>query len=99
MPRPFDMRRPENVPPKQKTVHVPPEVILGIVNQTDKAAHARVSKTVQDRFAEIAGEVGWKGVHFAKDAQTQHSAAAILLNPYSDLPLPENKSPTTLRLK
>lgn len=98
MPRPFEMRLPQNVPPSQKTVHVSPEVVLGIVNQNDKTSHTRISKTVQDRYTELAKGVGWLGVHFAKDAQTQHSAGAILLNPYSDLQLPDIKSPPRLRL-
>jgi len=99
VPRPLEMRRPQNVPPSQQTVHVSPDFVVGIVNQTDQAAHTRISKTVQQRFTQLALSVGWKGVHFAKDAQSQHSAGAILLNPYSTLPLPKNERPTTLRIK
>lgn len=99
MARPFKMPRPQDVPPSQKTVHVSPDVVLGIVNQTDKTAHAHVSKTVRGRFEVIAIGADWGGVHFAKDAQTQHSAGAILLNPYSDLSLPERKSPPRLQIE
>ncbi len=99
MPRPFEMRRPEDVPPSQQTVHVPPKVVIGIVNQIDQTSHARVSSTVIDRFTGIAEEHGWKAVLFTKDAQTRNSAGATLLNPYSDLTLPANKSGRKLQIK
>jgi hypothetical protein len=74
---------PKDYPPKFPAVLCPSERVLYLYNQESGKSAKRIAKKVKKWFTEEAHRLGWAGVRFLPEVQTQHSAGAILWQPPS----------------
>lgn len=78
--RKYKFPDPNDYPAKSPAVLCPAGRVLALYNQETGGDAKRISKKVKQWTSTQAQEIGWQGIHFLPEVQSQHGAGCILWN-------------------